>query len=182
MGIDDGGSGCLLLSVLHYAGEMAGAGRCASIERALGIDISEEALAAARGNAEALGLSGMLSFERADCFPEGSERFDLILSNPPYIAETERAELSPEVLCEPETALFGGEDGLSLYRRIIRGAGERLHPQGMLILEIGASQAEQVRELLLENGFEQIRLVKDLGGLDRVLTGVYPGSMGGTHV
>jgi release factor glutamine methyltransferase len=158
------GSGCILLSLLSERPDATG----------LGTDISRAALAVARGNADAFGISARARFRRTDWLEGIEDRFDLIVSNPPYIAETEMAGLSPEVLHEPQIALTPGGDGLDAYRRIARDAPARLEPGGRLIVEIGPTQAGAVRGLLSEAGLGEIVLLQDLDGRDRCILAKKP--------
>lgn len=158
------GTGCILLSLAKLYG----------LSRAVGTDISPEAVETARKNAERLGVAA--EFYCGDLFqavPEG-EKFGLIVSNPPYIPSGEIADLMPEVReHEPVTALDGDVDGLKFYRKIIAEAPEYLTEQGSLFFEIGCEQAEEVSMLLTERGFQNIRVVKDLAGLDRVVSALW---------
>ncbi|MCI9229676.1 MAG: peptide chain release factor N(5)-glutamine methyltransferase [Lachnospiraceae bacterium] len=184
------GSGCILISLLHYSNDCRG----------VGADISGEALAVARGNAERLlGASacawmrdgtevldgcgaddppcaedrqGRISLIESDLFDGIEGRFDIIVSNPPYIRSGEIPGLMPEVReHEPVLALDGGEDGLDFYRRILEGCRAHLCGGGMLFLEIGYDQGEAVSGLLAEAGFLEVAVVKDYAGLDRVVCG-----------
>lgn len=157
------GSGCILLSLLH---ELRNAG-------GLGTDLSEEALEAARENAVRLGLQERAAFQQGDLWePVGDERFDLIVSNPPYVPTEVIPTLEPEVRCgEPYAALDGGEDGLVFYRRIMREAAGHLKPSGIIIVESGFDEAPQIAALMQEQKLRGIRTVKDYGGLDRVVLG-----------
>ena len=157
------GSGCILLSLLH---ELRNAG-------GLGTDLSEEALEAARENAVRLGLQERAAFRQGDLWePVGDERFDLIVSNPPYVPTEVIPTLEPEVRCgEPYAALDGGEDGLVFYRRIMREAAGHLKPSGIIIVESGFDEAPQIAALMQEQKLRGIRTVKDYGGLDRVVLG-----------
>ncbi len=133
-------------------------------------DLSEDALALARSNAES--LDAEVRFLSGDLFaPAAGEHFDLIVSNPPYIPRHELAGLQREVLYEPAIALDGGEDGLDFYRRIAAEAPEHLTPGGWLMVEIGSTQARDVSQLFKEYGFTKIKTLPDLAGLDRVVTG-----------
>ena len=133
-------------------------------------DISPEALSLARENAAALGVKVRLL--QGDLFlPVRGERFSLVVSNPPYIPEGLRGKLQSEVEREPALALFAGPDGLRFYRRIAREAPDYLLPGGRLCLEIGDGQAEAVSALLNE-AFDEIRVLNDLSGLPRVLSAV----------
>lgn len=167
------GSGCILLSLLRYSNDCTG----------VGVDISADALQVAAKNAERiLGVrateqskvilrQGNL-FEDMDC----QDKFDIIVSNPPYIKTNVIDSLMPEVKeHEPLSALDGGEDGLIFYRRIIERAGEFLMGGGMLFFEIGYDQGEEVYRLMEEAGYTDVEVVKDFAGLDRVV-------FGGSHV
>lgn len=157
------GSGCILLSLLH---ELRNAG-------GLGTDLSEEALEAARENAVRLGSQERAAFRQGDLWePVGDERFDLIVSNPPYVPTEVIPTLEPEVRCgEPYAALDGGEDGLVFYRRIMREAAGHLKPSGIIIVESGFDEAPQIAALMQDQKLRGIRTVKDYGGLDRVVLG-----------
>lgn len=157
------GSGCILLSLLH---ELRNAG-------GLGTDLSEEALEAARENAVRLGLQERAAFRQGDLWePVGDERFDLIVSNPPYVPTDVIPTLEPEVRCgEPYAALDGGEDGLVFYRRILEEAAGHLKPSGIIIVESGFDEAAQIAALMQDQKLRGIRTVKDYGGLDRVVLG-----------
>lgn len=157
------GSGCILLSLLH---ELRNAG-------GLGTDLSEEALEAARENAVRLGLQERAAFRQGDLWePVGDERFDLIVSNPPYVPTEVIPTLEPEVRCgEPYAALDGGEDGLVFYRRIMREAAGHLKPSGIIIVESGFDEAPQIAALMQDQKLRGSRTVKDYGGLDRVVQG-----------
>ncbi len=160
------GSGCILLSLLHFMPEACG----------LGTDISARALEAAKENAAALGLDGRACFARGDMWePAGTELFDLIVSNPPYIPTGVIPSLEPEVRCgEPYAALDGGTDGLDFYRMIAAKAAEHLKPGGLLVLESGFDEAGAICGLLAGQGFEAIRTDQDYGGLDRVVSARRP--------
>lgn len=157
------GSGCILLSVLRYAGRpVAG----------IGADISEKALAVASGNAEALGIEA--EFICGDLFENICGVYSMILSNPPYIRTAEIETLQDEVrLHDPREALDGKEDGLYFYRRIVDEARQYLIPGGYLVFEIGYDQAEDVSRLMREAGYAGVQVKKDLAGLDRVVCGRY---------
>ena len=160
------GSGCILISVLHYAGCPAD-----SIE-GTGSDFSEKALAVAHQNARALGIRA--EFVCGDLFENICKKYGMILSNPPCIRSAEIDVLQEEVrLHDPREALDGKEDGLYFYRRITEEAREHLLPGGYLIFEIGYDQAEDVSALMRDAGFTEVRVKKDLAGLDRVVYGRY---------
>ncbi len=154
------GTGCILLACLAGMAFATGTGT----------DISEAALAVARENAGTLGLARRARFLRSDWFSAVQGKYDLIVSNPPYIAAGEMATLAPEVRdWEPRGALTPGGDGLDAYRAIAQGAGARLMPGGRLILEIGPTQAAAVSALLTSAGFPPPEVRRDLDGRDRVV-------------
>lgn len=154
------GSGAILLTLLAERPEAEG----------LGTDLSEPALAVARANAAALGTGARARFLRADWFAGVAGRFDLIVSNPPYVAAAEMAGLAPEVRdWEPHLALSPGGDGLGAYRAIAAGAGAHLAPGGRLLVEIGPSQGGAVAALLAAAGLAGIAVHPDLDGRDRVV-------------
>ena len=184
------GSGCILISLLHYSNDCQG----------VGADISPDALDAAKRNAERLlGASacawiqdggdapkgmgaeasqgpedrqGRISFLESDLFERVEGKFDLIVCNPPYIPSGEIPGLMPEVReHEPLSALDGGEDGLFFYRRIVEECRPHLCGGGMLFLEIGYDQGAAVSRLLEGNGFLEVAVAKDYAGLDRVVCG-----------
>jgi len=131
---------------------------------------SPEALAVAAGNARRLSLGARAAFRCGDWCDGLEGDFDLIVSNPPYIAEAEIAGLAPEVrLHEPRAALSGGADGLDAYRRIARCAGSFLAARGRMLLEIGPSQAAAVRGILAAGGLKVVSIRQDLDGRDRVI-------------
>jgi release factor glutamine methyltransferase len=159
------GSGCILLSLLVERPEATG----------VGVDLSQAALAIAAQNRDRLGLNDRAHLMPSDWFQNVSGRFDLIVSNPPYIAEEDMAQLAPEVrLWEPKLALTPGGDGLGAYRRIAASAPDYLPPGGHVIVEIGASQASDVCEILQDAGFAEIRVSQDLSTLDRVVQAHWP--------
>ncbi len=136
-------------------------------------DCSEDALAAAGGNAAL--LQAPVTLFRSDLFASlPDERFDLIVSNPPYIPSDTCPALQPEVLFEPRLALDGGTDGLALYRRIIRDAAPFLNPSGALLMELGAEEATAVSALLREAGYTDCAVRKDFSGWDRMILGFRP--------
>lgn len=158
------GSGCLLLTLLAER----------PLAQGLGVDLSPEALEVAGQNRAALGLETRAELRVSDWFTGVSGRFDLIVSNPPYITEEEMAALSPEVLHEPAMALTPGGDGLDSYRVIAAGAGGFLAPAGRLMVEIGWKQGPQVAELFRTAGLEDVAVHADMDGRDRVVTARRP--------
>lgn len=139
--------------------------------KVLATDVSAAALEVARGNAERLGLSDRVSFAAGDLYaPAGDTRFDCIVSNPPYLAEAERAELAPELAREPDAALFAGAAGDEALRRLVDGAAERLAPGGLLAFELAPAQRAGLESALADAGFVGVRAHRDLAGLDRALS------------
>lgn len=139
-------------------------------------DISPAALAVAGENARAHGLEARITFLEADWFDGVEAVFDLIVSNPPYVARDELAALAPEVReHDPLMALSDGGDGLGAYRRITAGARAHLAPGGRLMVEIGAGQGAAVQALFAEAGLEEIACLPDLDGRERAVTGRAPG-------
>jgi release factor glutamine methyltransferase len=157
------GSGAILLTLLA---ERTGA-------TGLGTDASDAALTVADANAQALGLAGRARFAQGDWWgavPAGA-RFDLIVSNPPYVTAEEFEALAPEVRdWEPRQALTPGGDGLDAYRAIAAGALAHLLPGGLLMVEIGPAQGDAVGALLLAQGLTDPRVLPDLDGRDRVVS------------
>jgi release factor glutamine methyltransferase len=135
------------------------------------VDISEEALALACQNAELNSVS--VDFRKGSLFePVQGDRFDLVVSNPPYIPAADIENLQPEVRdFEPKSALDGGADGLDFYRLIIPAAPDHLTPGGWLLLEVGAGQSAEVTEMFAGNGFSAIFSAIDPGGIERVVGG-----------
>lgn len=158
------GSGCILLSLLRYSNDCVG----------VGADLSKKALAVAEENAGALEL--MAEFVQGDLFEPVTGKFEIIVSNPPYIPSNVIPTLMEEVReHDPLMALDGKEDGLYFYREITGKASEYLYPGGMLFLEIGCEQAGAVTELMKNAGYRDVTVCKDLAGLDRVVSGRYGG-------
>ena len=155
------GSGCIILSVAHEVQE-------AELHA---VDISQPALQVARNNAERLNLAERVQFHEGDLlssFLGAIGSFDFVLSNPPYVGKSEADKVQREVReHEPEVAVFGGERGLDIYERLIPQAHQVLKPGGYLLLEIGYSIEEPVRNLL--EAWKEVRAVPDLQGLPRVV-------------
>ncbi len=161
------GSGCILLSLLHYSNDCEG----------LGVDLSAEALEVAGRNVLKVltpEKAEHAHFLQSDLFEKVEGKFEIIVSNPPYIASAEIEKLMPEVRDhEPRMALDGTEDGLHFYRRIIKEAGKHLVNSGMLFFEIGYDQGQVVSELMRTGGYREVQVVQDYAGLDRVVLGTY---------
>lgn len=156
------GSGCILLSLLHYSNDCTGTGA----------DLSDKALLTAKENSERLGVEAQ--FVQSDLFERITGRYDVIVSNPPYIASGQIPELMEEVrLHEPVMALDGHEDGLFFYRKILQECRDYLVRGGSLYFEIGFDQGESVKRLMEEAGFHEVNVTKDYAGLDRVVSGVW---------
>ena len=152
------GSGCILISLLHYAKEIAG----------VGSDVSKQALITAKENAKANDVEA--EWVRSDLFANLTGTFDVIVSNPPYIPTREIETLMPEVRdFEPVEALDGKEDGLFFYERILTESSGFLNPGGYLMFEIGHDQGEAVSALMKQAGYDQVRVIRDLSGLNRVV-------------
>ncbi len=153
------GSGAIAVALAHELPEA----------QVAAIDLSAAALAVARGNAERNGVAGRIRFVEGDLLaPFAGEQFEIVVSNPPYVAESDRAQLDVEVRdYEPGLALFAG-NGLDVYRRLIPDARAALAAGGFLALEIGYGQDEAVAGLLAEAGFKQIEFTADLQGIPRV--------------
>jgi len=133
------------------------------------IDISVEALKVAEKNAKINDVKDKIEFIESDMFSKVSEKYDILVSNPPYVDEEHMKLLSKEVKKEPQIALDGGEDGLKFYKIIAAEGKKHLNSHGWLFLEIGYNQKEQVCEILSNQGYKNIVCVKDLAGNDRVI-------------
>lgn len=157
------GSGCILISLMKRRPGMKG----------MACDLSGEALQVAEENSRRQGVD--IDFRHGDLFEAVTGRFDLIVSNPPYIPTDEISHLMEEVrLFDPVMALDGGEDGLYFYRNIVSDAPGYLKDGGWLMVEIGHDQGEVVAGLLKKAGFGRVEVCKDLAGLDRVVKGRLP--------
>ena len=154
------GSGAIMLTLLAERPHWNG----------VATDISDAALKLARYNAAQLDLMDRVSFTASAWFENIEGKFDLIVSNPPYIDLVHMKKLSKAVKdYDPALALYGGEDGLDAYKDIIREAGSFLKPGGRLILEIGYDQASAVKQLMHRFGFQAVECHKDLSGHDRII-------------
>jgi release factor glutamine methyltransferase len=154
------GSGAIAVAV---AGKLPGAAMTA-------IDLSSAALAVARENAARNGVADRIRFLQGDLLaPVAGQQFEIVVSNPPYVAESDRVSLAVEVRDhEPELALFAGAEGLAIYRRLIPQAFRALVPGGCLVLEIGYRQEAEIHALLTDAGFAGIGFAADLRGIARV--------------
>jgi len=168
------GTGCILISLLNYSNNCSGTG----------VDISDKAISLSRRNAQTIlgakedisdNLDSVCSFVLADLYDGAEGIYDLIVSNPPYIATDVIETLEPEVAeYEPHLALDGGADGYDLVKRIILGASKHLIPGGQLMMEIGHDQGAGTCELMEQSGFIGVECIKDYAGLDRVVIGTLP--------
>lgn len=159
------GSGAILLSLLAERPDAIG----------IGADVSQAALAIAERNADRFGVLDRVDFVQSDWFQAVGGQFDLIVSNPPYIAAGEMDDLQPEVrLHEPRIALTDEADGLTHYRKIIAGHDAHLRPGGRLMVEIGPTQAEAVSAMMADANLTEITVIPDLDGRDRVVWGRKP--------
>lgn len=156
------GSGCIVLSLLHER----------PMSRGQGVDLSPAALDVARRNADIVDVADRVSWQASDWFADVRGRFDLIVSNPPYIAQSEMPDLAPELGFEPRIALTDEGDGLSAYRILTADAPRYLTPGGRLVVEIGLTQAKDVTRLFSQAGFRDVTVHTDLDGRNRVVSGV----------
>jgi release factor glutamine methyltransferase len=159
------GSGAILLAILTER----------PLAHGVGVDASEAALAVARDNAAALGLSARSAFAHGDWGEGVGGAFDLVVSNPPYIESAAIDTLAPELRYEPRGALDGGADGLDAYRRIAPDLARLLKANGRFAIEIGAGQGDAVTGLLRQAGLAPEAVRADLAGIGRVVVGAAPG-------
>ena len=163
MAMDVGtGSGCIACMIAKHTD-------C----QIIGVDISTDALNTALDNASRLNLFNKAIFRKSDIFSnvKPSEKFDIIISNPPYIPLSEKENLQPEIKFEPERALFSEEDGVKYYMRISSDAPSVLNKNGYLIFELGIKQSDNVSRIMQQSGFSNIEIIKDLAGIERVICG-----------
>ena len=154
------GSGCILLSILKEKKNFYG----------IGIDINQKAINLAKINADKLGLKNRIKFFKSDVDNFSCGKYDLIISNPPYIKNLDLKYLDNDIIkYEPKTALDGGIDGLSEIRKVINRSSELIKNNGILILEIAFNQKEEVKKLLLKKGFYIIKTLKDLSRNNRCI-------------
>ena len=159
------GTGCIVISLLKERPDVVG----------VSVDISEECLNVAKINAETNGVLDRIKFIHSDWFSNVTSRFDLIVSNPPYIGLSEFNDLSREVKnFDPKVALFGGRDGLNCYEAIFNDVSRFLNPGGRLITEVGNAQSSIVKMFFLNSGFIDIKVTKDLDLNNRVVSGHLP--------
>ena len=158
------GSGAIIVSLLDYLPNAKG----------VGVDISVDALIVAKENSEKIGVTGRIGFVRSDVFSKLplEKKFDIIVSNPPYIPAGDIAGLDKDVQQEPRGALDGGADGLDFYRRITAEAMDHMAEEGVLAFEIGIGQAAAVQQLCLDAGFVKTAVRKDYAGIERMVFAV----------
>jgi release factor glutamine methyltransferase len=174
VGLDVGtGTGAIGLSLLTEG----------PFARFVATDVSATALEIAARNRDVLGLGERMELRCGGCFAPVApgELFDVVVSNPPYVAESERAGLEPEVVdWEPAEALFGGPDGFGVLRPIVAGAGTVLRPEGLLALEVGLGQASAVAALLdASRDYRNVSIRRDLAGKERIVMAERIGHQGG---
>ena len=134
------------------------------------VDISEDALLLAQINAEKFNVENKIQFLKSDWFENVEGIFDMIISNPPYIGWVEQDKISAEVKkYDPEIALFAGYDGFDAYKKIIPSLSKFLNKDGLVVLEIGASQSSQVKDIMNSSGFFDVEILKDLSGKERAV-------------
>lgn len=164
MALDVGtGSGCIACMIAKYT-------QC----QIIGLDISSDALNTALDNASKLNLFNKAIFRKSNIFSnvKPGESFDIIVSNPPYIPPSEKENIQTEVKFDPEQALFtGDEKGLEFYEKITKDAPRILNKGGYLLFELGIGQSNDVKSIMEKNGFQNIEIIKDLAGIDRVIVG-----------
>lgn len=157
------GSGCIACMVAKYTD-------C----QIIGLDISSDALNTALDNASRLNLFNKAIFRKSDIFSnvKPGEKFDIIISNPPYIPPSEKENIQTEVKYDPQTALFtNDEKGLEFYEKITTNAPKILNKGGYLLFELGIDQSADVKKIMQQNNFSQIEIIKDLANIDRVIVG-----------
>lgn len=138
----------------------------------IGVDISTDALQIALDNSSKLGLFNKAIFRKSDIFSNVKEKFDLIVSNPPYIPISEKCNLQKEVEFDPESALFAyDEKGIEFYDKIIKNAPDFLNENGYLMFELGIGQADLVKSLMQKSRFNDIQIEFDLANIERVILG-----------
>lgn len=152
------GTGILACTIAKY-----------TLSNATALDVSENALKITEENIKNLGLSKKVKVLKSDLFENVDEKFDLIVSNPPYIPLSEKATIQKEVTFDPELALFTKDaKGLEFYEKIIKEAKNYLNKNGYLLFEMGIDQSKEIKELLETNGYKNIEIIKDLAEIDRV--------------
>lgn len=157
------GSGCIACMIAKY-----------TASQVIGLDVSTDALNTALDNASKLNLNNRAIFRKSDIFSnvKPGETFDMIVSNPPYIPPSEKENIQTEVKFDPELALFThDEKGLEFYRKITENTPKILNKGGYLMFELGIGQSGDVKSLMIASGFKNIEIIRDLAGIDRVISG-----------
>ena len=157
------GSGCIACMIAKYTNSQV-----------IGLDVSTDALNIALDNASKLNLNNRAIFRKSDIFSnvKPGETFDMIVSNPPYIPPSEKENIQTEVKFDPEIALFThDEKGIEFYRDITEKAPKILNKGGYLMFELGIGQSGDVKSLMIASGFKNIEIIRDLAGIDRVISG-----------
>ena len=157
------GSGCIACMIAKYTNSQV-----------IGLDVSTDALNIALDNASKLNLNNRAIFRKSDIFSnvKPGETFDMIVSNPPYIPPSEKENIQTEVKFDPELALFThDEKGLEFYRKITENTPKILNKGGYLMFELGIGQSGDVKSLMIASGFKNIEIIRDLAGIDRVISG-----------
>lgn len=153
------GTGILACTIAKY-----------TLSKSTALDVSENALKIAEENIKNLGLSEKVETLQSNLFENVSEKYDLIVSNPPYIPLSEKATIQKEVTFDPDLALYtSDEKGLEFYEKIIKEAKNHLNKNGYLLFEMGLGQSEEIKKLLENNGYKNIQIEKDLAEIDRVI-------------
>jgi release factor glutamine methyltransferase len=137
------------------------------------VDISEKALEISEENAKKHGVLDRINYVKSNLFEQVNEKYDIIVSNPPYIPTKVIEGLQDELFHEPFIALDGGEDGYDFYRTIISQARDYLNDDGLIVLEVGHDQARTIEVLLKDNGYHHIEIIKDLSQIERVVLARY---------
>jgi release factor glutamine methyltransferase len=158
------GSGAIIISIAKLAEKTI---------KGLGIDISEASLKVAQENAKRLAVSEQVEFKHGDLLTPIEDKMDIIVSNPPYIPSDEMDDLQQEVQQEPDLALDGGSDGLDYYRKIIKGAKDKLKQDGLLVFEVGIKQSQEVSTLLKKSGYANVKVREDYSEIERVVLANY---------
>ena len=164
------GSGCIAVALAKFS----------KVAKVYACDLSSDAVKIAYENAARQEVLSKIVIKNGDLLnalagEQLESKLDMIISNPPYIAQDEFAALEPEVGYEPRMALDGGKDGLNFYRRLAFGSRHFLKPGAKLVLEMNSAKSGQIREIVEKNGFSTEKIVKDYAGLERVLIGKYNG-------
>lgn len=154
------GSGCIACMVAKL-----------SDAQVVGVDVSTDALGTALDNSSKLNLFNKAIFRKSDVFSNVKEKFDMIISNPPYIPLSEKGNLQIEVSYDPDLALFAENEGLEFYEKITSGATDFLNEGGYLMFELGIGQADSVKGFMQKAGFKDIEIIRDLAYIERVIYG-----------